>query len=427
MVRMGAGGTSFDIARDQPIQTIARIRAGRSLGSKIKYTIRHPGELLRSVEDIVGRSEELSRMTQYRGTKEALKGTMSNERAAIEAARAAMENSANFYRRGEWGTVLNSAFLYLNASIQGSRAFIRSVGRDPIRTGAKVATILFAPMATMTAWNLSDPKRREAYADIAEYERENNFIIVPPNPTKDEQGRWNIIKIPLPPGVGKLTIPVRKALEQSFGVDELKFRDIANALVSSVSPIEPNVGSVVSTLTPQALKPSLEAITNQNFFTGIPQVPQSQEKLSPELQVKDYTSGTARKVGGALNASPIKVEEFIKGTFGGVGSQVLHASDRILAEFFEVIAVNIWSRATFAPTNGRLIPVIPSLARRTGAANIRPRIFSCWTFNALAAWAISGLVSYVCFTPFTNPETVLLPAAGPSSAFSPKGFPGRSL
>lgn len=53
--------------------------------------------------------------------------------------------------------------------------------------------------------------------------------------------------------------------------------------------------------------------------------------LSPELQVKPYTSGTARKIGKTIKASPIKVEEFIRGTFGGVGSQALNLMDRALA------------------------------------------------------------------------------------------------
>jgi hypothetical protein len=332
LVRAGAGGTSFDISRNQAIGTISKLRSERSLASKIKYTARHPSELLRSIEDVVGRSEELTRLTQFKGTEDALiKKGVSPARAEILAAQAARENSANFYRRGEWGTVMNSAILYLNASIQGSRAFTRALSRNPVKTSAKVATVLFTPMAIMTAWNLSDPDRKAAYEDIAEYEKENNFIIVPPNPEKDENGKWNIIKIPLPAGVGKLTIPVRRSLEQAHGLDPVKFNEIAKSLIGTFSPVEPDTGSIVSTITPQAIKPTIEAVTNRNLFTGIPQVPESMKELSPELQAKEKTSGTARKVAALLKASPIKVEEFIKGTFGGVGSQVLNASDYVLA------------------------------------------------------------------------------------------------
>lgn len=332
MVRAGAGGTSFDIARNQAAPTIARIRAGRSKAGKILYTVTHPGELLRTVEDIIGRSEEFTRLTQFKGTRDAMvaKG-MTAERATIEAAKAARENSANFARRGNWGTVLNSAFLYLNASIQGSRSLIRAFGRSPGKTAMKVGGFLFFPMAVMTAWNLGDERRKEVYADIPDYEKQNNFIIVPPNPTQDEKGRWNVIKIPLPPGAGNLTVPVRRSMEMAAGLDPVKFGEIANALIGTVSPINPDKGSILSTLTPQALKPTLEGATNTNFFTGLPQVPQSMEDLSPELQAKETTSGTARLIAKGIGGSPIKVEEFIKGTLGGVGSQALNISDRALA------------------------------------------------------------------------------------------------
>ena len=55
------------------------------------------------------------------------------------------------------------------------------------------------------------------------------------------------------------------------------------------------------------------------------------EGLSPELQVKPTTSGSARLIGKAIDKSPIKVEEFIKGSAGGLGMQGLNLIDRVLA------------------------------------------------------------------------------------------------
>ena len=337
LVRSGGGGTSFDIARDQAKQTIEKIRSNRSIGAKIKYIAKNPSELLRSVEDIIGRGEELTRIQQYAGTKKALlKQGRIAEDANIIAAKAARENTANFSRRGEWGKVLNSTFLYLNAGIQGSRSLVRSFARDPKGTAAKVATVLYLPVAATTAWNVSDETRKQAYADIPDYEKENNLIIIPPNPKKDEKGQWNIIKIPLPPGLSSLAIPVRKGLEQMYGLDPIKFTDVAKALYGPVDPLNFDLKrpeAILSSITPQAIKPTLEAVTNRNFFTGLPQVSASKEKLSPELQVKPDTSGTARLIGKTIDKSPIKVQEFIKGTAGGLGLLALNLSDRILAGF----------------------------------------------------------------------------------------------
>ncbi len=332
MVRAGGAGTSFDIARDAAPSTIKSIRAGRNIGSKILYTATHPGELLRAVEDIIGRSEEFTRIQQYRGTKEALlRQGMSEKEAIVGGARQARDATVNFARRGEWGTVLNSAFLYLNAQIQGTRTLLRNLKTRPVQTATKIAIAALFPVATATAWNLSDPKRKEAYDDIQEYEKQNNIIIVPDNPTKDEKGKWNVIKIPLSQEINNLVSMVRRPIEAAHGLNPLEFGDFARALVGTVSPVAPDKGSVLSAITPQAIKPTIEAATNQSLFTGIPQVSRSLQNLSTENQVKPYTSGTARVIGNKLDVSPIKVEEFIKGTFGGVGSQALNAVDNALA------------------------------------------------------------------------------------------------
>jgi len=334
MARQGALGTSFDISRNQPLLTIGKIRSGRSVPAKIAYTVRHPGELLRAVENIIGRSEELTRIQQFEGTKRAMlaKG-MSMNGANIEAARAARENTVNFARRGEWGTVLNSAFLYINANIQGTRTFVRNFSERPAATVTKMALVVFTPVAIATAWNLSDPKRKAAYEDIGEADKENNIIIIPPDPVKRPDGTWNVIKIPLSQEINNIAGLARKPIEQAYNLDPMVANDIIKAFAGTISPINPTVNSAISTLTPQAIKPTLEAVTNKNFFFGSKIVPQSLERLSPELQVKPHTSGTARQIGKILHASPLKVEAFINGTFGGVSSQVLHASDIVLAGF----------------------------------------------------------------------------------------------
>jgi Large polyvalent protein associated domain 38 len=351
LVREGAGGTSFDIARDQIPATIDRIRASRSVAGRALYTVKHPSQLLRAAEDIIGRSEELTRLQQYRGTREALiKQGMSPAEAKIAAAKAARENTVNFARRGEWGTVLNSAFLYLNAGIQGTRTLVRSAATRPLQTGAKIATTVFLPVSVATAWNMSDPNRRKAYEDIAEFEKENNIIIVPPDPVQDDRGRWNVIKIPLAQGVNSLATVPRRALEQAFGLDDVRAREIAQSLVATVSPIAPTKGAALSSLTPQAIKPTLEQASNMNFFTGRPIVPHGMTKKPAEEQVFEETSGAARRIGKRFNMSPLKVESFIRETFGGVGSQALNALDRALAAGRLIPKDQIGGESTFEAT-----------------------------------------------------------------------------
>lgn len=332
VVRNGAGGTSFDIGRNQAKETIDSLRSSSSVVGRAKYLVTHPGELLRAVEDIMGRSEEFTRIQQYQGTKQALMGRgLTEEQATTGAANAARNNSVNFYRRGDWGAVMNNAVLYLNAGIQGGRALLGALEKAPVATSAKIASTVFLPAAAFTLWNLSDPKRKQAYMDIQEYEKQNNFIIVPPNPTQDAHGQWNVIKIPIPQELAGLTAPVRKGIEAAEGVDKFQFGAVANQMLSTVSPVNLSKGGLASGITPQIVKPFLQSYTNTNFFTGNPIVPDSLSKLSAENQAKPDTSGTARLIGRVFNTSPLKVEDFIKTAGGGLASQGLYFTDRALA------------------------------------------------------------------------------------------------
>ena len=331
MLSEGALMTSFDVVRDSVKPTLKGIMADKSRLSKAKYIAKNPSQWFRAVENAIGRSEEVTRMQQYLGNKQAALAEGATEaQARVIAARAARENSTNFARRGEWGTVMNNTILYLNAGIQGSRLLVRNLKNKPVKTSAKIATTLMLPAATITYWNLSDPKRKEAYEDIRDYEKKNNFIIVPPDPVKDEDGRWNVIKIPLPPGVGQFTNFVRRPIEESQGLDEVQFAEAASNLLRTVSPTD--LSNPMSSLTPQILKPSAQAYSNKNYFTGYPIVPKSMQDLPPEQQVKDTTSGTATDIANALGVSPIKTEQFINDTLGGIGPQILNAADRITGQ-----------------------------------------------------------------------------------------------
>ena len=319
VVRNAAGGTSFDIAREAPNLAIQKIRNPKF------YTVTHPGELLRAIENIVGRGEELGRIKNYQGTKQALlKEGRTAADAALLGAKAARENTANFARRGSWGRVLNWVIPFFNAGIQGSRQLVGSFQSRPAQTATKVAVTMFAPMAAVTAWNLSDPKRKQIYQDIPQYEKENNLIIIPEEPTQDAKGRWNVIKVPLPPGLSNLASLVRRPMEQAEGLDPVRFGEVATNLITAGTSVDlSSSNKIASTFTPQIAKPFVENVTNTNLFTGQKIVPEYLKNRLPEEQIKATTSQGARVAGKALNISPLKIENFMQSQLGGLGSQLL--------------------------------------------------------------------------------------------------------
>lgn len=332
LVRNAGGGTSFDISRSQPNLSVEKIRSGRNLASKIQYTVKHPGELLRAVEDIIGRGEELTRIQQYRGTKNALlKEGRTAQDAALLGAQGARSNTANFARSGSWGKVLNSTIPFFNAGIQGARTLVRSFQQRPKETALKMSVSVFLPMATVTAWNLNDPQRKMIYEDINDFEKENNLIIIPDGATKNEKGQYTVIKIPIPPGISNLANLVRRPLEQANGLDPVRFSEIASNLIAAGTSFDTSSPTkLLSSFTPQAVKLGIEPATNTNLFTGKRIVPEYMQNKPPEEQVRPWTSGTARMIGGILNTSPLMVENVIKTGAAGVGGQLLNASDTVL-------------------------------------------------------------------------------------------------
>jgi hypothetical protein len=332
-IRSGAGGTAFDISREQLPKTIKSIQSKASVPKYISHTVTHPSQLVRLIEDVLARGEETTRLQVFSAEKQKLlKMGYSEADALAGAAKESRTSTVNFARRGEWGQQLNAAFLYLNANIQGVRTLTRNLKEKPVRTTARLVAYAAMPVALATAWNLSDPKRKAIYEDIPDYEKENNLIFITDETTKNENGKWNVIKIPLAPGISSFASIPRLAIEQMQKVDEYGFMDFASKLVGTVSPFDFKERAFVSQFVPQAIKPSVELMTNQNLFTGFPIASEEELKRSPELQYRDNTSGTAKIVGEKTGISPLKFESFIKSTFGGLGSNALNTLDQALAK-----------------------------------------------------------------------------------------------
>lgn len=333
LIRAGAGGNSYDIGRNAAKETVNQIRADRSTTTNALYNVTHPAALLRAVEDFVGKSENLGRIQQFTGTRDALlKEGKSKADADILAAHAARNNSTNFARAGDYGRVLNSVLPYLNAGVQGSRTLVRNLKNRPAETGAKIAVTTFMPVAAVTAWNLADPQRKAAYDNILESEKGGNIIIVPPNPTKDDKGRWNVIKIPLSQEIANLADVVRNGVEAVGGSKSFDIGKMAANLLGTATSLQFNEPrQLVGQLVPQAIKPAVEGLTNTNLYSGVPIVPQSLQNYPAGMQYKPGTSGTAVQLGKTLGISPLEIENAVGTAGGGVGRQLLNASDHALA------------------------------------------------------------------------------------------------
>ncbi len=325
VIRDAGMSTSFDISREAPNLAVDQIRAGRNVGSNIAYTVTHPQQLLRAFENVIGRTEELTRVQQYQGAYKGFTAAgRTPEDARLLAAQAARNNTANFARHGDLGKVINYVIPFFNANIQGARTFVNAMKDRPVQTSAKLAVGLFTPMAATTLWNTTDPQRKQIYDDIQESDKEKNIIIIPDGATKDASGKWNVIKIPLPTGLSPLVNLVRRGIEQTQGGNPVQAKEVLDAMVGAGTPFDTSSPTkLVGGFTPQAVKPFVEGVTNTNLYTGNKIVPDSMKNLPPDQQVKPNTSPLAKTIGGLTGQSPLTIENGMNTALGGVGGQIL--------------------------------------------------------------------------------------------------------
>jgi hypothetical protein len=296
--------------------------------------IKTPSEWFRKLEDVTRMQEQLSRYQNFRGAyNDAINRGASRESALIEARWAARNNMVDFYQTGDWSKVLNTIYPYFNASLQGGVRIARAFKEKPVATSAKIIAAVQVPTVLTTMYNLSDPRRAEIYMDMPEYERENNWIFVLPN-SKKVDGRWEVVKIPKPPGVGNFSRPVEKMTASMYGHDPAGFMDFVQSVISAGSPFNTSSGSgLVGSLIPQQIKPFVQDAANYDFFTGKQIVPDwlSEAQPDPFSQHFDNTSATAKEIAGWLGVSPLRVDKFIKSTLGEGGQNALFGIDSAMS------------------------------------------------------------------------------------------------
>lgn len=338
-------------------------------GKKGKYTNMAVNPI-RTLEDFNGITEKATRFQNFKGMYEkVLKETGNEQEALKQAVNASRQNSVDFSRNSKYTRVLNLIYPYFNASVQGSRTVGRSFVDRPVATTLK-AGLLGSTAVALAAYNLSDPKRREAYDSINDFEKEDNLIIVGPDAVQREDGSWEgIIKIPKPQGFRELVDPMRDVAEAYFRDETPENVDLmlTDMLSAFTGPIDTSSQTAfVGSLTPQAIKPSIELNMNKNLYTGKDIVPEFMVEGTddPTKRAYDSTSGSARWVANKLGVSPIQVEHFIKGTAGSVGLYGLNTSDNILAKTGKIPEEQIGGRSAIGDIQRRTVEASGELLER---------------------------------------------------------------
>jgi len=322
------------------------MRRNASLGEKAYTLIRNPREGMRALfdatENTVALTENLTRIQNFRGTmNKAVKSGIDEADAVRLANQQARENSVDFLEAGSYGRVINSFIPYFNAAVQGNRVMLRNAAERPATFAAKLTALVGMPIAASTIWNTSDPDRKAIYDTIPDYVKETNFIVIAPGAKwNEEKKRYdNVFLMKKPPGFKEFAEPVRKFIEYKADDPEGDLDDflrdqggsIAADFGQTFSPLDfSSPEKFLSSATPQLLKPTAEAILNRNFFQGKDIVPENMADLDPADQKYENYSQLTTHIAALFNTSPLKVDHWIRQTFGEVGTNAQHYADRLM-------------------------------------------------------------------------------------------------
>ena len=255
---------------------------------------------------------------------EVYKRTLERTGSEAEAFYQAME-VINFSRKGNSAIIriLSATIPFLNARIQGLDVLYRTgFGKAAMENKEKIQkAFIFRSMVLLGTsvmyWAMVSDD--EDYKRLSEEERDNYWII-PGLRVGDKPFRF---PIPFELGVLFKVLPER-VLEYSFGTDTGK--DLRKSLTRNA----------MSTLSfnpiPQAVLPLVENVTNYSFFTGESVVGRSVEGLAPKFQYGAGTSELAKQMGESLNYSPQKIDNFIRGYTGTLGTYAMMMLDSAMAQ-----------------------------------------------------------------------------------------------
>lgn len=198
------------------------------------------------------------------------------------ATRFALDATIDFARPLMIGDAIAKSVPYFGAAINGFESFWRLLEIDPMGIAGRFMGGIVLPGMSAIAKTLDDENDRKIYANIPEYEKEDNLIFV-------QNG--TVISIPLPQEMSVFFAPFRQAVEKAHDANDHSWLSLISADILQVSPVDlsgfvdldantllgdPSFGDriargtekAISSLMPAAAKATYKAITGRDPYTG---------------------------------------------------------------------------------------------------------------------------------------------------------------
>lgn len=290
--------------------------------------------------------------------------------AKTEAASAAKNVTINFNRKGHLGGVINSVWMFSNAGFQGASTGLNTLTTKRGRRFASKTLLFGAAYQAFLNYMTDDEEWKKIES---RYDLENNFVL----PIDLSTGEC--ITIPKSYGPMRALINIGgylfdsgvKTYDGKFGagVSELIFRT-ANEAHKIMDPISGSSDNVLSSFTPEVVKPIIENWTNRNYRNkrivpnryhkpdgSVGYLNESQEMDKPDrLKYYDDIAPAFMTMAGyaddmGLDFSPEELEHLFEGyVYAGVVRDLGDMSIDIYSGEFETSNLGIIKRFYKNPT-----------------------------------------------------------------------------
>lgn len=142
----------------------------------------------------------------------------------------AMNNATtNFGRATKMFSNLQDSVPFLGAAINGTKSFWRLLSVDPVGVMGRLVGGIILPTIALTAYSLHDEKNREAWKNLAEYQKDDNMLFA-------IDGK--ILSIPIPQELSAIVNPFRQLVEGMYDANRHSFWELAVNDVVGFSPID---------------------------------------------------------------------------------------------------------------------------------------------------------------------------------------------
>ena len=272
--------------------------------------------------------EDASRLSAY---KTALESGLSRRQAAIIA----KESTINFNRKGIGGPLINSLYIFSNASIQGSTKMLRAMIKNP-KVGGTVLTAVTGSVWAVNKYNDTiDPEWRNK---VSKWDRNNNLVILLPT----DDGSLSTIRIPVSWGLKPFKVMADRGWDKVQGYDVGDAGDIAldvtSALLDAYNPV--GGSNIVQAVTPTVGDALVDVYMNTSW-TGQKMRPEPYDNNLPDYL--RYWKSTGEKSLGkiaidvskyaydktGIDVSPETIKYVVEQYTGGTGRFASRTIDAI--------------------------------------------------------------------------------------------------